>query len=289
MRRFVLLWFVAWPLASGCGEEAADRPPPYPDCLPSDPACPFEPPLDGGFGSAGAAAEGGAGGTAGDGDAGGGGAAAGAPPLSVDIEGSVSEYVNAAFKLTSAYTRNAVVESEGLERGTVRASFEGTGMFLLSEVRNQEPIWLSVRPDPETEREFRTLHPVLDWSKPVILPIVGRALIEQLVFGVLPTAPAVISERAHVVLFFRDPEGRPLSGIVAELPEAGVIAYSRSGLWSDQNGTASDLSGLVVLGNIAARAYPGSDVRIDFSGAEEGFADIRVAAGAVTVADLIVR
>jgi hypothetical protein len=114
-------------------------------------------------------------------------------------------------------------------------------------------------------------------------------LIEQLVFGVLPAAPALISERAQAVLFFRDAEGRPLSGIAAELPEAGVIAYSRSGGWSDQHGNTTDLSGLVVLGNIAARAYPGNDVRIDFSGAEEGFADIRIAAGAVTVADVIAR
>jgi hypothetical protein len=287
-RRFALLGFVSWLLAGGCQEEA-DRPPPYPQCLPSDPACPFEPPLDASFGSAGASAEGGRAGTAGEGGSGEGGAAAGAPPLSVDIEGSVGQYVNAAFELTSAYTRSALVESEGLERSTVHASFEGTGTFLLREVRNQEPIWLSVRPDPETEREFRTLHPVLDLSKPVLVPIVGRALIEQLVFGVLPAAPALISERAQAVLFFRDAEGRPLSGIAAELPEAGVIAYSRSGGWSDQHGDTTDLSGLVVLGNIAARAYPGNDVRIDFSGAEEGFADIRIAAGAVTVADVIAR
>jgi hypothetical protein len=289
MRRFVLLGVLSWSLASGCQEEEAERPPPYPECPPSNPACPFHPPLDGSLGSAGSPGEGGTAGTVGEGGAGEGGAAAGAPPLSVDIEGSVSEYANAGFKLTSAYTRNAVVESEGFERGTVRASFEGTGTFLLRDVRNQEPIWLSVRPDPETERELRTLHPVLDLSKPVLVPIVGRALIEQLVFGLLPTAPAVLSERAQAVLFFRDPEGRPLSGIVAELAEAGVIAYSRSGGWSDQHGTTTDLSGLVVLGNIAARAYPGNDVRIDFSGAEEGFADIRVAAGAVTVVELIAR
>ena len=218
-----------------------------------------------------------------------GGAAAGAPPLSVDIEGSVTEYVNAAFKVTSGYSRKAVVESEGFEQRTVSSSFEGTGSFLLREVRNQDPIWLSVRPDPDTERELRTLHPVLDPSKPVPVAIVGRDLIEQLVFGLLPTAPALISERAQAVLFFRDREGRPLSGIAAELPEAGVIAYSRSGGWSDQSDITTDLSGLVVLGNITARAYPGNDVRIDFSGAEDGFADIRIAAGAVTVVNLIIR
>jgi hypothetical protein len=289
MRRFVLLGFVSWLLASGCQEEEAERPPPYPECPPSDPACPFLPPPHAGVGKGGATAEGGTAGAAGEGGAGQGGAAAGAPPLSVDIEGSVSEFVNAAFELTSGYARKAVVESEGVEQSTVRASFEGTGTFLLREVRNQEPIWLSVRPDPETEREFRTLHPVLDLSKPVVVPIVGRALLEQLVFGLLPTAPAVIDERAQAVLFFRDQDGRALSGIAAELPEAGIIAYSRSGGWSDQSGITTDLSGLVVLGNITARAYPGNDVRIDFSGAEEGFADIRVAAGAVTVADLVIR
>jgi hypothetical protein len=289
MHRFVLLGFVSWLFGSGCQEEEAERPPPYPECPPSEPGCEFHPGPNAGYGSAGAAAEGGTAGTAGEGGAGEGGAAAGAPPLSVDIEGSVSEYVNAAFKLTSSYARKAVVESEGIEQNTVSESFEGTGTFLLREVRNQEPIWLSVRPDPDTEREFRTLHPLLDLSKPVVLPIVGRALIEQLVFGLLPTVPEVISERAHAVLFFRDQEGHPLSGVAAELPEAGVIAYSRSGGWSDQSGVTTDLSGLVVLGNIAARAYPGNDVRIDFSGANEGFADIRVAAGAVTVVDLVAR
>jgi hypothetical protein len=84
-----------------------------------------------------------------------------------------------------------------------------------------------------------------------------------------------------------DRDGRYLPDVVGELAEAELIAYSRGGGWLGDVDGATDLSGLMVFGNVRARAYPGNDVRVTLSGEAEGFVEIRVAAGAITVAEIV--
>jgi hypothetical protein len=47
--------------------------------------------------------------------------------------------------------------------------------------------------------------------------------------------------------------------------------------------TVTDLTGVVVLANAGATAYPGGFVRVEFNGARTGGADVRVVTGAVTL------
>jgi hypothetical protein len=44
----------------------------------------------------------------------------------------------------------------------------------------------------------------------------------------------------------------------------------------------------MVFGNVTARNYPGNDVRVTLGGDVEGFTEIRVAADAVTVAEIVI-
>ena len=295
MRRLLTLWFVPWLFAAGCEEEEENRPAPYPECEPTEPNCdPIRPPpvtsRGGTSGTAGEAGRSGDGGTDGGsaGSAGEGGADGGAPPLSVDIDGTVARYVGLTFSSVTRYSRSAVLEAEGSEKSTVSTTWEGSGSFLLRGVRNQEPIWLSVRPEAATSTDLRTLHAMIDVSDSVNVPIVGREVIEQ-VFAALSGLPQLLSDRAQAALVFTDRDGRALADIVAELPAAEVIAYARNSGWTDGVRNGTDLSGLVLLGNISARKYPGNDVRVDFSGAKNGFADLRIAAGAVTVTKVVAR
>jgi hypothetical protein len=277
-------------------EESEERPRAYlPDCPATDPRCVLDEPPASAGGGARPGAAGGAGpisGSSGEGGAGGGDSTAGhtgsedggAPSEVIEIQGRVTQFVNAEFASTTAYSRNAVVEGEGLRDSTVSARWNGSQPFTLEGVRNQLPIWLSVRPEPETDREFRSLQ-LVGGESPVSLAIVRRELLEA-VFGLLSRPAQALDDRAQAVLFLSDSAGRLLEDVVVELPAAELIAYARNGGWTDENGAGTSLGGLVVLGNITARSYPGNDVRVRFSGAASGFADIRIAAGAVTVAEL---
>ena len=301
MRR--LLWLLLpCALAAGCTEEDDERPPAFPECPASDPACdPVRPPPVASFGgtpSTGGTAGGQEGGSGGVSDAGSGGAAdvglggedgEGGAAEAVEIEGSVAEYVDDGFILTRNYTRDAIIEAAGVDQRQVSATWNGSDPFVLRVVRNERPIWLSVRPEADTGLELRTLHPIIHGASAVVLPIIDRVTIGQLVFGLLPSLPLLDDERAQAVIFFRGDDRRTLNGLIAELPAAAVIAYARGGGWTEEDALGTDASGLVVLGNITARSYPGADVRIGFRGAREGYADIRIAAGAVTVADVVIR
>lgn len=285
-------------LGLGCQEEA-ERPPPPPECPVGEPRCgPFEPIPGGSFGgnssSSGgrASAEGGAGGAEagafGFPDAGSTGDG-GAAPDSVALTGDVVQYVDTGFETTSSYFRDAVLEAEGYDQSSVSVTATDSGPFVLEGVRYQQPVWLSVRPEASATTEVRTLHPIVDFENPISAAVVVRSLLEVVAFGALSQPFAWDEKRAQAVLFAVDRQGKKLDGVLAELPGAEVIAYQRRGQYTDAPGTGTDLSGVIAFGNINARAYPGNDVRITFHGRREGWTEIRVAAGAVTMANIVVE
>ena len=136
---------------------------------------------------------------------------------------------------------------------------------------------------------MRTLHPVIDFERPVAAGLVARNLLEIVAFGALSRPFAWDEKRAQAVLFVVDRQGKKLEGVLAELPDAEVIAYQRRGQYTDDPGTGTDLGGIIAFGNIEARAYPGNDLRVSFHGRREGWTEIRVAAGAVTMANIVVE
>jgi hypothetical protein len=284
-------------LGLGCQEEA-EHPPPPPECPIGEPRCgPFEPPPSNSFGgntgSGGrsSSAEGGVGGAEagafGFPDAGGPGE--GGAPNSVDLEGEVVQYVDTGFETTNGYFRNAVLEAEGYDETRVSALATDSGRFLLEGVRYQLPIWLSVRAEADRAGEVRTLHPIVDFEKPVQAALVTRNLLEVIAFGALSQPFSWDEKRAQAVLFMVDRKGNQLEGVLADLPAAELIAYQRRGQYTDSPGTGTDLSGVIAFGNIDARAYPGNDLRVSFHGRREGWTEIRVAAGAVTMANIVIE
>jgi hypothetical protein len=205
----------------------------------------------------------------------------------VNLTGEVNQFVEPGFETTAPYLADALVEAEGADVAQVSADWDGANPFELDGAIGERPLWVSVRPKRDPAPELRTLHPVFDFTEPVGLGLVGRDLFEQAVLGQLPQSPRIDDERAQILLFVSDGDERRLPEIVGQLPEAELIAYSRSGGWLGDAGAGTDLSGLMVFGNVRARAYPGNDVRVTLSGAAQGFVEIRVAAGAVTVAEIV--
>jgi hypothetical protein len=295
MRHLSRILCAALVLGLGCQEEP-DRPPPLQECPIGEPRCgPFEPPpttsVGGNTSSGGrASAEGGAGGS----EAGAfgfpeGGSGEGGAPDSVDLTGEVVQYVDTGFETTSGYFRDAVIEAEGYEESRVSVIATDSEPFLLEGVRYQLPIWLSVRPDADVSTEVRTLHPIVDFEKPIPTAVVVRSLLGVVAFGALSQPFAWDEKRAQAVLFVVDRQGKKVEGVLADLPGAEVIAYQRRGQYTDSPGTGTDLSGVIAFGNIDARAYPGNDLRVSFHGTREGWTELRVAAGAVTMANIVVE
>jgi hypothetical protein len=61
--------------------------------------------------------------------------------------------------------------------------------------------------------------------------------------------------------------------------------YAAQGTWSDVE-NATDLTGLVLLGNVAAGNLPGNELQLTLGGAASGSALVRVANDTATVVDL---
>lgn len=248
-----------------------DRPPPFecprtnPDCRPSTP-----PP------SVGRDPGGGEGGTAG-----------ASSEEGVEIRGTVTEFSDTGFSVTRPFGERAVVEATGVESTTVSAIFNGSDPFHLSDVRLTSPIWVSVRPESGASRLLRTLHPVSAGEDDVTLGLVPRATL-TLIYSLLTVPVELDREAGHAVLFLVGSTGAGASGVHVAAPEAKVVAYARDGTFTDQD-VGTGVSGLVVLGNVRTRAYPGSEVRVTFSNGATGHADIRVASDSVSLVEVALR
>jgi hypothetical protein len=234
----------------------------------------------GGAAADGEAGEGGAGGAGGDaGEAGG--------SDSVALTGRVNQLLDTRFQSSARYADAAVLEAEGTAEASVSADWTGSGQFTLTGVLRQDPIWLSVRPNRDTTQVLRTLQPVHDPSETIEALLVARQTFEVGVLAQLVEPIELDDSRAQAVIFVVDSAGRGLAGVTAGLPAAAAIAYGRNGLFADEDDAGTDGSGLVVFGNVSARDYPGNDVRIEFGGVVDGFTEIRLASGAVSVATLV--
>lgn len=264
---FLLVFGVA-----GCTVRTDDERPPVFECPRSNPDCrPSSPPPVLGGGS-------------GDGE----GGSAGEPSEEgVEIRGIVEEFSDTAFSTTRPFRERAVVEASGVETTTVSAIFNGSNPFQLSDVRLTTPIWVSVRAESGVSRLLRTLHPVSAAAEDVALGMVPRATL-SLIYSLL-TLPVELDRNAgHAVLFLLGSTGSGAAGVHVTVPEAEVVAYASGGTFTDEDrGTGP--TGLVVLGNVRTRAYPGSEVRVAFSEGATGHADIRVAADSVSLVEIVLR
>jgi hypothetical protein len=146
--------------------------------------------------------------------------------------------------------------------------------------------WISVRPE-RGQLGLRTLHAVAtNITRRVDLGIVRRETFD-LIYGLLSTPATLASGTAQVVLRFSDgtAAAKGVSGVRATAPEASFIAYRNGPGWSIDS-SATDSSGLLVLGNIGASAFPGGTQRVRLSGTASGYVDIAVAADGVTLGEI---
>ncbi|HEY8946639.1 MAG TPA: hypothetical protein VIM73_20445 [Polyangiaceae bacterium] len=261
----------------GCQEEEPERPPPLPPCVGATcvPRGGVAPPS-----SSGGSGEGAFGGADAGGDAGAGGA-------NDSLEGSVLEFVDDQFESSVTFTGTATLVAEGARGGTTTASWDGADPFQLSGFEQEQGLtWVLVSPAPN-RGVLPTLHPVPTGNvRRADLGLVRTDNLDLILL--LLTVPLErLPERAQLVLRFTDPESTTggAEGVRVVSSDAEFISYAVEGTWSDLE-TATDQSGLVLLGNLSAPPFPGSTKRLSLAGALTGTLEVRVAAGAVSVVEV---
>jgi hypothetical protein len=197
------------------------------------------------------------------------------------------EFVDDQFDSSVPFTGTATLVAEGSQGGTTTASWNGVDPFQLGDFKREQGVtWVLVSPAPN-RGVLPTLHPVRTGSvRRADLGLVRSDNLDLILL--LLTVPLErLPERAQLVLRFTDPESITggAEGVRVVLPEAEFTSYAVEGTWSDLE-TATDPSGLVLLGNISAAPFPGSIERVSLAGALTGTLDVRVVAGAVSVVEV---
>lgn len=255
-----------------------ERPPPPPPCTGSQCVPPGGwPPSKSSGGSLNG--EGGQGGEDAGGTANGGTSATG------ELTGTVREFVDLYLQNSVLFTGTATLSAQAAGGGLVNTRWNGVDPFQLSGLVPEGLTWVHATPE-RNQGVLATMHPVEVRSLQQDLGLV-RADNLDLVFLLLTVPSERLPGRAQLVLVFADPSS-PLGGqqgVRVALPEAEFISYAVQGTWSELE-TQTENTGLVVLGNIAAPAFPGSTRRVALGGTRSGSIDVRLAADTVSLVEV---
>jgi hypothetical protein len=209
---------------------------------------------------------------------------AGAPSgTTKDLSGDVGLLTEDTFTQVIAFTETATVFGEG-SGARVSGSYDGTD-FTLADVLVGSSVFMAVRP-ADTTLTFDTISDVDTTPASVTLPVVQRSVIED-IFLSLTTPTQVATGAAQIVVRVIGTDGVPVPGVGIGAPSAELVAYSTLGSWSDTE-TATDVSGLAVIGNIVAASFPGGDLTLRLTGAVQLDESVRVARGFVTLVNVVV-
>jgi hypothetical protein len=265
--RFACLAGVCFALTSACGQKI-DHPDAAPPCDPATTQCDVHVPNMGG-------------GLPAPSNQGGEGSGGGEEEL-VTLTGQVVAYADDSFDQASTFPAKADVSAVGEGGARVASVYDGT-QFQLMDVLKASANWFLVEPAASTGM-LPTLTPVdtRTASSGYLLGVASSVNIDR-IFLNLGTDRS--GERAQVVLHVMDAQGRPVSGVRAELT-AEKIAYRTAGTWV-ANDDGTDGSGLIFFGNVPSGTALAPLV-VTLSGAATARVEVSVRTGAVTVASALV-
>lgn len=202
------------------------------------------------------------------------------------LRGSVVDLVDDTFRTTIARTDGAIIEAQGSSQPIVSAEWNGIDPFMLSGLQTALSItWISVRPK-NGNASIRTITPIsTGLAAELSLPLVQTDVIDAM-FQSLSTPTTRTSGAGHLVVsFVSSRTGGGIAGVRVTAGSAAVVAYRLGGAWST-DATQTDSSGLVLVGNLSASAFPGTSVTLTLSGVVSTALSFAVASDAVTVPEV---
>lgn len=219
------------------------------------------------------------------GSSGAGGAAGGGGLSAGSLSGTVVNLVDDTFRTALLDPNAAVVEATGASGGIVSANWNGVDPFSLSGVAPAVASWVSVRPVTGNV-SLRTLTPIAtNLASTVALGLVQSDVIDTITLSLSTPSSRALGTAQVVFWVSSKTTGQGVSGVKLALSGATFVAYRVAGLWSVDD-VATDVSGLAMLGNLPAPAYPGAPTSVSLAGATSGTVSVTVAADAVTFVPL---
>jgi hypothetical protein len=204
--------------------------------------------------------------------------------LTKNLSGDVGLLTEDTFTQVIPYTEPATVFGQGAGTSRVSGSYDGTD-FTLTDVIDGSSVFMAVRP-ADTVLAFDTISIVDTTQASVTVPVVQRSVIEDILQS-LTTPTQVATGAAQIVVRVIGTDGVPVPGVGISASTAELVAYSTIGSWSDTE-TATDVSGLAVIGNVVAASFPGGDLTLRLTGAVRLDEPVRVARGFVTLVNVVV-
>jgi hypothetical protein len=201
----------------------------------------------------------------------------------VTLTGSIVQFTETQFVQVTGFTGPGVLEVYGAAGLLTEGTFS-QGSFALPEIEAAPFVWALARPDSEAIHYPTWSALPATASTQLNVPLLPRALVEEVMNSLaVPAVPA--QGTAQVLLRLFDQNQAPLAGATVAAPAAQLVMYAAQGTWSDVE-NATDLTGLVLLGNVAAGNLPGNELQLTLGGAASGSALVRVANDTATVVDL---
>jgi hypothetical protein len=207
----------------------------------------------------------------------------------VTLTGSVLLLNDLDFRNGGPFTDSAEIRIQKSGGGAVTGAWNGSDPFRIENVLEGRAVWALGTPTLALNNDaLPTLEPVRtdDPNAEGVVEADPFALVRastmENIYDLLTVPITPDPARAQVVLRIVNGSGAGISGVRVTAESAEVTIYATSGAFSDDE-TQTDVTGLVVLANAPASAWPGSLLSVSFAGAETGAAELRVIAGAVTV------
>lgn len=217
-----------------------------------------------------------------------GGGEGGESGAATDLTGTIVELVDDGFETATRYDASAIVEGQRPNDSVVSTVVLADEPFLLEGIESSRATWVSLRPQTGS-RNLRTLHPVATNQRQVVTLSLVRTDTFDLIFSQLTTTPERSENAGQIVLRFIEEVSsgvtQSVSGVRVSAARTAFVAYKSGEIWSDVE-LATDDSGLALLGNVTAQAYPGATVRLTLGGSASGSVDVRVASGGVSLVEI---
>lgn len=202
------------------------------------------------------------------------------------LQGTVVDIVDDTFRTVITDNQPAIVEAQGRSTAVVSAEWNGIDPFVITGVQSSlDVVWLSVRPQ-SGNAGIRTLTPINpSLVGNIELPMVQTDVIDAIFPGLSPPVARSSGAGQLIVSFVSARTAAGVPGVKVSANRSAVVAYRTGGLWST-DAIQTDASGLVLVANVPAAAFPGSPITVSLSGVITSSMSFAVAADAVTLAEL---
>jgi hypothetical protein len=216
---------------------------------------------------------------------GGGKSGAAGAESAVTLTGNVILIDDFALKTGPLLDDPATLRAEAKGGGNVTGNWNGMDPFVIEDVLSDPFIWVHITPSSAsvalpTLVPMNTAAPAAGGTVTQNLGVVSSLLIDT-ILNVLTVPVFRDPSKGILVLEVRKADGTPRPGVTVTAPTAETVVYGAAGTFTD-DATQTDNSGLVLLVNVPASAWPGTLIGVTFTGALEGGADVRSITGSVT-------